>query len=409
MDKKRCTAIVLAAGSGSRMKSDVAKQFMELRDRPLIWYALHAIEESSVMDDCILVTGAEDISYVKEKIVARYGFGKVDAVIAGGAERCDSVYQALRFLADGGLTVPNRDGYVFIHDGARPLLTEEILLRCYEEVRKCKACVAAMPVKDTIKIADSGGFAAQTPDRSTLWQIQTPQVFEVRLIIEAYEKMMARRAGTAAKAYTDDAMTVEAFTDTPVRLVRGSYENIKVTTPEDMAVAEAFLGETPDPRQKAAEVFLICGKICSGKSTYAERLRMEYDAVLLSVDEIMLAMFGLYAGDRHDEYTERIQEYLFAKSVEIVRNGHPVILDWGFWTKQKRAAARAYYQSRNIACEFHYIDISDSVWRERVERRNRMVSAGETEAYLIDDNLAEKFAGLFEPPSDSEIDVYVRE
>ncbi len=417
MDRKRCTAIVLAAGSGSRMKSDVAKQYMDLCGRPLIWYALHAIEESSVIDDCVLVTGAEDISYVKEEIVERYGFCKIAAVVAGGAERYDSVYQALRFIADGNMQTSDGDGYVFIHDGARPFLTEEILQRCYEAARMYRACVAAVPVKDTVKVADRDGFAVQTPDRSTLWQIQTPQVFETRLITEAYEKMMlqhgetdAEQEDTAApkRRITDDAMAVEAFTDVPVKLVQGSYENIKITTPEDMTVAEALLEDRLDRRQEAVKVFLICGRICSGKSTYAENLRSEHNAVLLSVDEIMLAVFGLYAGEKHDEYTERIQRYLFEKSVEIVKSGHCVILDWGFWTRQKRAAAREYYQRRGIACEFHYIDIADGLWKEQIDRRNHMVLAGETEAYLIDDALAAKFAGLFEPPADDEIDVWVR-
>ena len=121
MKKKRCTAIVLAAGSGSRMKSGVAKQFMTVREKPLIWYALHVIEESSVIDDCILVTGAEDISYVREEIVERYGFHKVDTIVAGGRERYDSVYQALKVVAGGKMRVPNVDGYIFIN-------TEETLV-----------------------------------------------------------------------------------------------------------------------------------------------------------------------------------------------------------------------------------------------------------------------------------------
>ena len=176
MDKKRCTAIVLAAGNGSRMKSGVAKQYMLLRGRPLIWYALHAVEESSVIDDCILVTGAEDISYVKEEIVAKYGFSKVTAVVAGGKERYDSVYNGLVAAAGGSRQgdesscAPDRDGYIFIQDGARPFLTEKILKRCFEAVENTHAC-----------------------------------------------------------------------TDCKVRLVEGDYRNIKVTTPEDMAVAEAFL------------------------------------------------------------------------------------------------------------------------------------------------------------------------
>ncbi len=243
MKKKRCTAIVLAAGSGSRMKSGVAKQFMTVREKPLIWYALHVIEESSVIDDCILVTGAEDISYVREEIVERYGFHKVDTIVAGGRERYDSVYQALKVVAGGKMRVPNVDGYIFIHDGARPFLTEEILQRNYEAVKSDHACVTGMPVKDTIKIADRNGYASQTPDRSLLWQIQTPQTFDSALIIEAYRKLMKEQDSAASEKIriTDDAMVVETYMDYPVRLVEGSYENIKITTPEDLRIAEAFL------------------------------------------------------------------------------------------------------------------------------------------------------------------------
>lgn len=234
--KRRCTAIVLAAGSGSRMKSDVAKQYMLLRGKPLIWYALHTIEASSVIDDCILVAGAGDISYVQREIVERYGFHKVGAVVAGGKERYESVYQALKVIDDG-------DRYVFIHDGARPFLTEEILQRDLEAVEKFRACVTGMPVKDTIKIADTDGYAVQTPDRSLVWQIQTPQVFESRLITEAYGRLMREeeQLKTENVRITDDAMVIEHFMNIPVRLVQGSYENIKITTPEDLVVAEAFL------------------------------------------------------------------------------------------------------------------------------------------------------------------------
>lgn len=248
MGKKRCTAIVLAAGRGSRMGSGVAKQYMLLRGRPLIWYALHAVEESSVIDDCILVTGAEDISFVKEEIVARYGFHKVRAVVAGGKERYDSVYNALRVLADGETGQRDarpdiKDGYIFIQDGARPFLTEEILKRCYEAVERDHACVVGMPVKDTIKIVDETGCAKQTPDRNFMWQVQTPQVFDAPLILFAYERLMQEKGRLLREgiSITDDAMVVETFTDCKVRLVEGGYGNMKVTTPEDMVVAEALL------------------------------------------------------------------------------------------------------------------------------------------------------------------------
>lgn len=245
MAKKRCTAILLAAGSGRRMKSDVAKQFMMLDGKPLIWYALSVIEESEIIDDCILVTGEEDISYVRQEIVEKYGFHKVETVVAGGAERCFSVANALQVIGNRGTQVDNRDGYVFIHDGARPFLTQEILRDTYHAVEKYHACVAAVPSKDTIKIADTEGFAVATPARNRLWSIQTPQVFDTDLIVKAYATLLEqwenlRRQGITV---TDDAGVVELFTDTKVKMVMASYENIKITTPEDFAVAESFLRE----------------------------------------------------------------------------------------------------------------------------------------------------------------------
>lgn len=243
MDKKRCTAILLAAGSGRRMGGDVAKQYMQLGGRPLICHALQAVEASAVVDDCILVTGADDVSYVKTEIVEYYGFHKVDRIVTGGRERYDSVYNALQVIKQQDMRIPNEDGFIFIHDGARPFLTEEILTRTLQAVSEDHACVAGMPVKDTIKIVDGKGYASQTPDRNSLWQVQTPQVFDTPLIIEAYERLMQKKEELAAREIriTDDAMVVETLMKHPVRLVVGSYENIKITTPEDLAVAEAFL------------------------------------------------------------------------------------------------------------------------------------------------------------------------
>ena len=154
-----------------------------------------------------------------------------------------------------------------------------------------------------------------------------------------------------------------------------------------------------------AKVILICGKICSGKSTYAEQLRVLNNAVLLSTDEITLALFGQHCGDKHDDYVERTQNYLFYKSLELVEVEINVILDWGFWMKEERDYAREFYNSRNIPCEFHYINISDETWKARLKKRNSAILAKETNAYFIEDNLAEKFASIFEEPSEDEIDV----
>ena len=243
MERKRCTAVVLAAGSGSRMHSSVPKQFMKLEGKPLIWYALQAVERSSIIDDCILVTGAEDISYMWREIVEKYGFSKVDMITAGGGERYESVARALAVLESGDMRVANRNGYVFIHDGARPFLTEKILEDTYAAAYAYGACVAAMPSKDTVKLADSEGYAVQTPNRNSVWMVQTPQVFEVQMICEAYRRLagqlpVLQRQGIQI---TDDAMVVETMLNRHVKLVKASYENIKVTTQEDMKIAKVLL------------------------------------------------------------------------------------------------------------------------------------------------------------------------
>lgn len=156
------------------------------------------------------------------------------------------------------------------------------------------------------------------------------------------------------------------------------------------------------------KVILLCGKICCGKSTYAEKLRGEENAVLLSTDEIMLAVFEQCVGEKHDYYVERIQTYLLEKSLEVLESGVNVILDWGFWTREKRALAKDFYRLRNVPCELHLIDVDHSEWLRRVEKRNKLVSAGEVDAYFVDENLAKKFVSLFEPPDESEIDVTIK-
>lgn len=223
-------AVVLAGGQGKRMQSKVQKQYMLLSGKPLIVYALDAFEKSPV-DKIVLVTGAGEEDYVQETIVNAYGFSKVSAVVAGGKERYHSVYEGLKQLEDCE--------YVLIHDGARPMVTEEIIERAIAGARQYCACVVGMPVKDTIKMADEDEFAEITPDRSRLWQVQTPQAFSYELVRAAYDEIMADPA--LQSGITDDAMVVESRTDCKVKLVKGSYENLKVTTPEDLLLAEALL------------------------------------------------------------------------------------------------------------------------------------------------------------------------
>lgn len=225
-------AVVLAGGQGRRMHSEVQKQYLRLGGRPLITYALEAFENSGV-DEVALVTGAGEEEYARMEIVKAYGFSKVRSVVAGGRERYHSVYEGLKALAGCD--------YVLIHDGARPLVTEAVIARAIDGARRYEACVVGMPVKDTIKVADGQSFAAGTPDRTSLWQIQTPQAFAYPLVRAAYDRIMADERLQAG--ITDDAMVVESQTEQKVKLVEGSYENLKVTTPEDMVVAEALLAK----------------------------------------------------------------------------------------------------------------------------------------------------------------------
>ena len=223
------TAIVLAGGSGRRMNSDIPKQYMMLKGKPVIYYSLKAFQDNLHIDDIILVTSDHYIEYVKKNILDDT-LDKVSKVIQGGVERYDSVWEGLKCIKESG--------YVFIHDGARPCISQKLINDCYEAVVEDGACIAAVPVKDTIKIADSEGYAAKTPDRNTLWQIQTPQVFRSDIISSAYAKMYA---DTDRGTITDDAMLVERYTDVPVKMAMGAYTNIKITTPEDMGIAAQYL------------------------------------------------------------------------------------------------------------------------------------------------------------------------
>lgn len=225
---ERITAILLAAGSGKRMNSAVHKQYMMLAGKPVLYYALKAFDASAVTD-IVLVTGAGEITYCKEEIVDKYQIHKVCAVVEGGRERYHSVYEGLKAAAGSD--------YVLIHDGARPLVTEDIIARSIETAKECGACVVGMPVKDTIKVVGADGFAKETPERKTLWQVQTPQSFSYPAIADAYAKVVALGDDTV----TDDAMVLERMTGKQVRVIEGSYRNIKITTPEDLLVAEAYL------------------------------------------------------------------------------------------------------------------------------------------------------------------------
>ena len=227
------SAILLAGGSGHRMNSDTAKQYLEVGGIPLIVHALRAFEESEA-DSVVLVVREGDESYVRSEILDRYGIRKVTAVVPGGKERFDSVWEGLRAVGSAA------DDIVLIHDGARPFVSPEMIHASIDAARKYGACTVAVPVKDTIKVVDGEGFGIDTPDRSTLYQVQTPQSFRLSLILEAHRRFRE----DPRPGITDDTMLVEEYLGQKCYMVQGGYENLKVTTPEDIILAEALLART---------------------------------------------------------------------------------------------------------------------------------------------------------------------
>ncbi len=223
----KCTAIILAAGKGKRMNSMVQKQFLELDGYPLLYYTLRAFEQS-VVDDIILVTGENEAAYCRSEILERYRFRKVRKVVHGGAERYLSVYEGLRAI--------DHTDIVLIHDGARPFVTDEVIERTIQAAAEYGSGIAAVPAKDTVKIVDEAQFAVQTPPRDRVWMMQTPQTFRYKEIRHAYEKVLEQDNPNV----TDDAMVLELAFHKPVKIVEGSYWNMKVTTPEDLLTAAAF-------------------------------------------------------------------------------------------------------------------------------------------------------------------------
>lgn len=222
-------AIILAGGRGNRMHMDVPKQYIELNGKMLICYTLDCFEKSFI-DEIVIVTGPGEEDFFRKNIVEKYEYTKVLKVVPGGRERYHSVLNGLRAVDDAD--------YVYIHDGARCCVKEELLLRGRDCVMENGTAIAAVPVKDTIKVVSDAGVVTATPDRRMLWQIQTPQIFVYRDIKMAYERMMSEGQN---ETITDDAMVMENFGDCDIHVFEGSYTNVKVTTAEDLDIVKNIL------------------------------------------------------------------------------------------------------------------------------------------------------------------------
>jgi 2-C-methyl-D-erythritol 4-phosphate cytidylyltransferase len=220
--RERVGAVIAAAGSSRRMDG-IDKIFVRLAGKPLIWHVLQVFEDCSVVDQVVVVLGEASVQR-GVKLVEDSGFSKVTAVCAGGQRRQDSVAEGLGRLESCD--------WVVIHDGARPCLTVELVEQGLKEARQTGAAIAAVPLKETVKIVNADGVIGSTPRRESLRAAQTPQVFRFDLIAGAYRNV--------TEEVTDDASLVETLGH-EVRVYMGLYDNIKVTTPEDLALAETIL------------------------------------------------------------------------------------------------------------------------------------------------------------------------
>ncbi|MDO4288499.1 MAG: 2-C-methyl-D-erythritol 4-phosphate cytidylyltransferase [Eubacterium sp.] len=227
MEKIYTSVVIPAAGQGRRMKASINKQYLTLRGKPILSYTLDVFEKCALVDEIVLVVNKDEVKLCHRQVLTPYGYKKV-RLVAGGDTRQKSVYAGLK-------QVNPRAEIVLIHDGARPLIQEETIVKSICETLEHRATVVAVPAKNTIKVVDEGGMVHHTPDRATLYEIQTPQSFDYTLILEAYE-----RALQDDFEGTDDASLAERL-GIPVKIVLGHYNNIKITTPEDLIIAESMI------------------------------------------------------------------------------------------------------------------------------------------------------------------------
>ena len=217
------SAIVLAGGRGKRMGCIQSKQYINLDGKPILYYTLKQFIENKVIDKIILVVPEDEKVYCKNEVLDRYGL-IVDQIVSGGEERQESVYNALVELEGSEI--------VLIHDGARPFVSQKIIKDAIKYARIYKATAPGVMPKDTIKVKDENNFSVDTLIRSDLISIQTPQAFEFNMIYECHKKIKKEKI-----VVTDDTMAVEFFGN-KVYIYEGDYTNIKITTPEDLILAE---------------------------------------------------------------------------------------------------------------------------------------------------------------------------
>lgn len=228
------SVIIVAAGSGLRMKSARPKQYMDLAGLPVLSRTLKVFDDHPGIENIFLVVSPGEIEFCHETVLSKARWNKNIVLVPGGKERQDSVYEGLK--AAGGHM--EEDDIILIHDGVRPLVAREMITACIACAEKSGACIPGIPASDTLKQVDSAGFIASTVSRENIWFAQTPQAFSLKLIRDGFEYAFANHL-----SLTDDAAVLEMY-GKPVRMIPGSRNNIKITTPEDLCIAAALLGNS---------------------------------------------------------------------------------------------------------------------------------------------------------------------
>lgn len=239
MEKPLTSVIIPAAGLGRRMNAAISKQYLTLMGKPILAHTLDVFEHCPLIAEIILVINPDEFELCQEQVLSSYPYTKIK-LVKGGATRQQSVYNGLEAV------MPNAQ-IAMVHDGARPLIQESVILKSIEETIKHRATVVGVPAKNTIKVINEAGFVEHTPDRNYLVEIQTPQTFAHELLKEAHQK--AREQGVEG---TDDGFLVERL-NIPVKIVTGDYTNIKITTPEDLVIAESLMKRNTQSRETAGK------------------------------------------------------------------------------------------------------------------------------------------------------------
>ncbi len=224
----KISTLIPAAGDGTRLNRAAKKPYLSLAQKPILAHTIQKFEQNTAVDEIWVIVNEDDFDKCHDTVLTPYPFEKVRGLVPGGEIRQMSVQNGIRALADDV-------DFVIVHDGVRPFVTDEIIFECIAAAAECGAAVTAVPVTETIKVANENAFIVETPPRQKLWTVQTPQVFRKSLLIQAHQAAQAQQI-----IATDDAALVEQL-GYPVKLVEGTYSNLKITTPEDLLIAETLI------------------------------------------------------------------------------------------------------------------------------------------------------------------------